>query len=462
MTTDRNDRLTMAQPGTTRLPSARLLSRRAALLLPAAAGGCSLIPDSWIETKKDPVPGTRIPVIRVNRGLVVDNPRNERVALPRPETRTAWAQAGGLPSHEMGHAAVADRLVEAWRADIGTGGGYRRKITSQPVVADGRVYTMDANAAVSAFDIDHGGRIWQFDTTPEDDRGTNVGGGLAFDAGTIFATTGRGEAMALDAATGAVKWRVKLDNAARAAATVAEGKLFIPVLGDRLVAHAADDGRRLWSYQASEAATAVLGLPSPAYADGLVVAGFGSGDLVALRGATGAVVWADSLASARGRNSASDLSAVHGMPVIQDGRVYAVGLGGLMLSLDLRSGRRLWERDVASDDSPCMAGGWIFVLSVDSQLAALSRIDGSVAWVTQLQKFENVEKSKDPIFWMGPTLAADRLVVVASTATAQAVSPYTGEVLGQQDLSGAASVPPVVAGGTVFIVTDDGKLLALR
>jgi outer membrane protein assembly factor BamB len=150
------------------------------------------------------------------------------------------------------------------------------------------------------------------------------------------------------------------------------------------------------------------------------------------------------------------------MPVIQDGRVYAVGLGGLMLSLDLRSGRRLWERDVASDDTPCIAGEWIFILSVDSQLAALSRIDGSVAWVTQLQKFANVEKSRDPIFWMGPTLAADRLVVAGSTAVAQAVSPYTGEVLGQQELSGAASVPPIVAGGTVFVVTDDGRLLALR
>ena len=45
---------------------------------------------------------------------------------------------------------------------------------------------------------------------------------------------------------------------------------------------------------------------------------------------------------------------------------------------------------------------------------------------------------------------------------ALAVSPYTGEILGQQDLSGAASLGPVVAGGTVFVVTDDGRLLALR
>lgn len=438
------------------------LSRRAALLLPLAASGCGLFNGDWLGTTKVPVPGTRIAVISVNRGLVVDNPRNERVALPLPEMRNSWSQAGGRPSHEMGHAATAERLTEAWQSNIGTGGGYRRKITSQPVVADGRVFTMDSNALVSAFDIAKGKRIWRFDTTPEDNRGTNIGGGVAIDSGVLYASTGRGEILAFDAATGKLKWRQNLDNAARSAPTIAEGKLFIALLGDKLVAHDITDGKRVWSYQASQSATAVLGLPSPAYADGFVVAGFGSGDLVALRATTGAVIWADSLASARGRNSASDLSAIHGMPVIQDGRVYATGLGGLMLALDLRSGRRLWERDVSSDDTPCVAGGWLFVLSVDSELAAISRIDGSVAWVRQLQKFENVEKSRDPIFWMGPTLASDRLVVVSSTAIAQAVSPYTGEILGQQELSGAASVPPVVAAGTVFVVTDDAKLLALR
>jgi outer membrane protein assembly factor BamB len=261
---------------------------------------------------------------------------------------------------------------------------------------------------------------------------------------------------------GAVRWRSRLDGAARAAPTVAEGKLFVPILGDRLVALAVADGKRVWSYQATEAQTSVLGLPSPAYADGLVVAGFGSGDLVALRAATGAVVWADSLASARGRNAIADLSAIRGMPVIQDGRVYAVGLGGLMLALDLRSGRRLWERDVAGTETPCVAGNWIYLLSTENKIAALHRLDGSVAWVTQLEKFEDPEKQRGLIRWMGPTLAADRLVVASSNALALAVSPYTGAVLGQQGLSGPVSVPPVVALSTVFVVTDDGRLLALR
>jgi outer membrane protein assembly factor BamB len=445
-------------------PPARTLSRRAALLLPLLAGGCS-----WFDTEslffapKPKLPGQRVDVEKLGRGLAVDNPRNLKVTLPKPATRADWPQAGGVPSHEMGHAAAGDRLSEAWSVDIGTGGGYRRKITAQPVIAQGHVFTMDADAVVSCFDATSGRRLWDFDTLPEDNRGTNIGGGIAFDAGTLYVSTGRAQALALDPATGKPRWRQDLASAARAAPTVAEGKLFIPLLGEQLVALSAADGKKLWTYQSPDTVTtAVLGLPAPAYADGLLVAGFGSGDLVALRGASGAVVWSDSLAAASGRSSVIDLSAIHGMPVIQNGQVYAVGLGGVLLALDLRSGRRLWERDVASDQTPCIAGDWIFLVSTSSEVAALATIDGSVAWVTQLQPYQNMKKHEDSIHWQGPTLVSDRLIVTASTGIAQAISPYTGAILGKQDLSSPVTVPPSVALNTVYVITVDGSLVALR
>ena len=206
----------------------------------------------------------------------------------------------------------------------------------------------------------------------------------------------------------------------------------------------------------------MLGQPAPAYADGLVVAGFGSGELAALRAETGGVVWTDSLASARGRTSLTDISAIRGLPVIADGRVYAIGLGGLLLALDLRSGRRLWEREISGEDSPWVAGDWLFVVSSDQRIAAIQRQDGRVAWVGDLPRWEDEEKQSDAILWFGPLLAGDRLIVVGTNEEALAVSPYTGEILGRQPLSGAAALGPVAASGTILIVTNAGRLIALR
>ena len=437
------------------------LSRRAALLLPLAVTGCSLF-DSWFGDNKKPLPGKRLDVLAATRGVQVDNPPGRPVTLPPPEVNPDWLQAGGVPSHVMGHLAVRDTLAEAWTAAIGEGGGYRRKITARPVIAAGRVYVMDSDAVVSAHDLRTGAQVWRFATQAEDDDSTNVGGGLAFDGGTLYAVNGLAEVMALDPATGKPRWRKTIPTSARAAPTIADGRLYIPTLDDQLLALSAADGSRIWAYQAALADTSVLGLPSPAFAEGLLVAGFGSGDLACLRAASGSVSWTDSLASVRGRTSLIDISAIRGMPVIMEGRVYAIGLGGLMVSLDLRSGRRLWERDIGSGETPWAAGNWLFVLSSDQQVMAINREDGAIAWVTQLPRWEDEKKEEDPIRWTGPALAGDRLVLAGSTKEAVAVSPYTGKILGTQKLSGAASVAPVVADRTVFLVTDDGSLLALR
>ena len=438
------------------------LSRRIALLLPLAATGCELIDGVFGTTPKPKLEGVRITFTDTSRSLFVDNPRNLKVALPRPSTRDSWALPGGSASHEGGHPAAGDKLTEAWHANFGTSAGYRDKIPSQPAVAEGRIFVMDPDGLVTAFDVTSGKEIWSFDTTPEENRSTNIGGGVAVDGDTLYVATGRAELLAMNAATGVVKWRVPLAEPARAAPTIADGRVFVAMLGNVIAAFAVADGKRLWSFTGTEAVTSMLGLPAPAYSDGILVFGTGSGELVALRAASGAVVWSDSLASARGRIAATGVSAIHGLPVIQNGRVYVISMGGLMLALDLRSGRRLWEREFPSQDTPWIAGEWLFILSADAQVAAINREDGSIAWVTQLQKFENMEKKKDQIFWSGPVLVGDRLIVVSGTSIAQALSPYTGAILGEQELSGPASMAPIVARDTVFIVTDEAKLVALR
>ena len=406
-------------------------------------------------------PGKRVSVINATRGLEVDN-QGARVVLPPPVANADWPQAGGNPSHDMGHLQVRDTLDSAWHTGIGEGGGYRRKITAQPVVAAGRVFTMDSDAVVTAYDISNGGRIWRLETQTEDDRSTNVGGGIAVNGDTVYAGTGRAEVLALEAATGKIRWRKAVSTPVRAAPTIAEGRMFVLTMDNQLQALALDDGHRLWAYQATAPETSVLGLPAPAYADGLVVAGFGSGELVALRAATGSVAWSDSLAATRGRNSMADLSAVRGRPVVADGRVFAGSLGGLTLSLDLRTGRRLWEREIATGDTIWLAGDWAFLLATSGQVAAIGRSDGRIAWVTELPQFEDMEKKKGAIHWIGPVLAGDRLILGSSNSLALAVSPYTGEILGQQTLSGPVAVAPSIAGGTVYVVTDDATLVALR
>ena len=438
------------------------LARRAALLAPLALTGCGLWDKWFAESAKPPLPGKREPVLPPGRSLLPD-PNAPKVMLPRPVRNAGWPQAGGNPAHDMGHLAANPVLAQAWSVSIGDPGGYRSKILAQPVVANGLVYTMDSAGNVTAFTLANGARVWRTETKGKHVHSSNVRGGLGVSGGILYAVNGLGDLVALDAAKGTEHWRSYLGAPGRSAPTIVEGRLFLTTIEDKVLALAALDGHTIWVFQGAAAQPAVLGRPAPAFANGLVVAGFSSGEIACLRAENGNVVWSDSLGGYLGGGGSADFSAVRGRPAIGNGRVVATGMGGLMLCLDLPTGRRLWELQVSSEDSPWVAGEWVFMVSLDQRMAGMTMAAGDVAWASQMPRWLNEAKEKNPITWFGPTLLGDRLVVTGTNSEALSVSPYTGEILGRLKLPSPASpIEPVVAEGTLLLISQDGKLLALR
>ena len=442
--------------------SSYAMARRGALLAPLALGGCSWL-DNLFSEKKTILPGKREAVFRDRRGLVVDEGA-PKVVLPQAVRNSGWPQSGGNPVHLMGHLEAADAPKPVWRADIGAGGGYRTIVMAQPVVQNGVVYVIDAEAVVSAFSLKDGQRLWKADTKRKaDDDSTNIGSGLAVDGDTVYATNGLGFLIAMEASGGKEKWRAEMFVPGRASPTVADGRVFVTTIDERLTAYNAADGHPLWNHNAAKAETVMLGKPAPAYYRGLVIAGFGSGELVCVRADSGSVVWSDSLGVSQGRASGADLFSIRGMPVIANGLVYAISMGGLLVCNDVPTGRRVWERQVAGQDTPLIAGEWMFVISAQQELAAINITDGRISWISQLPHWEDPDKRKHSLTWFGPLLVSDRLIVTGFSGEALSVSPYTGEILGHMDLSDpAAPTVPVVADGTVLILTNDGRLTALR
>ena len=121
-----------------------------------------------------------------------------------------------------------------------------------------------------------------------------------------------------------------------------------------------------------------------------------------MRAESGTVVWTDSLAASVAGGGVADFSAIRGLPVIADGRVYAIGMGGLMVAATFQPAGGCGSARWAARTSPWAAGDWLFIVSLNQQMAAISRDDGRVAWVTELPRWENPEKQKDPITWWGP------------------------------------------------------------
>ncbi|NOG69634.1 PQQ-binding-like beta-propeller repeat protein [Roseicella sp. DB1501] len=443
----------------------RGVTRRAALL--GATGllaGCETITDSLdsiFGERKVPLKGDRKPILAVERGLAVDEADRQPVTLPPPTARADWPQAGGGPTHAPGHPELGPRLRQVWRQSIGTGSGYRRRLIAPAIVADGVVYAADVYGEISALDAATGRERWSFDTRPKKDRDGALGAGLAFANGVLYAVTGLSEAMAIDPATGKPVWRVDLPAPARGAPTVVEGRLLVPTIENHLLSLSTTDGQKQWTYRAQPTTTMVLGLPAPAVEGEVVIAGFASGELAAIRIQDGKNIWSETLSSARGGGLA-DIAAITAMPVIDRNRVYAAGLGGLTIAIDLRSGRRLWERDVAVGETPWAVGDWIFLVTTGGDLACLGREDGRVRWLTALGSYAKPEKRRDPIAWGAPVLGGGRLLIAGSHGRMVQVDPATGEKTAELLLPAGTLQQPAIAGGVLYLLTDDGDVIAVR
>jgi outer membrane protein assembly factor BamB len=436
---------------------------RIAFLIAAAlaASGCNLLGKKKVET---PVLGERISVLTAEGDIKVD-PATAALpmALPPPVANTEWTQSGGNPSKSMGHLALGSALGRAFAVQGGRGSTVTARLASEPIVAGGRVYTIDILGAVRAFDAQTGGQYWASQTP--NDRGNEsslYGGGIAYDNGRVYATNGLGYVAALDARTGGIVWQVRPGGPLRGAPTVANGAIYVTSQDNQIYSLKEADGSSNWSQAAALEIAGVFGSAAPAVGQGTVVAGFSSGELNAYRYENGRQVWQDALQRTSIRTSVSTLSDIDADPVIDGGQVIALGQGGRMVSLELTTGQRIWELNIAGISTPWVAGDWIFVVTDDAKLLCLARATGRVRWINQLPQFERAKAKRGQIDYSGPVLAGNRLIVTASNGAIINVDPVTGSFQSQTQANAGISLPPVVANSTLYVFDDDGRLYAFR
>ncbi|MGX9964205.1 outer membrane protein assembly factor BamB family protein [Roseomonas sp. F4] len=439
----------------------KTLSRRAGLLgAVALLSGCSSLDNIW-GSRKTPLPGERRSVLSADPPLAADTGATGAVSLPPPTAITDWPQAGGPPSHAPGHAAFTAEPRQAWRASIGGGSGYRSQITAGPVIAGDTVYAVDASGQVSAFALADGARRWRVETTPEDESAGTVGGGAAFADDVLYVATGMAEVLALSPLDGAIRWRVRTPSPTRGAPTVAGGRIFVTTLENHLIALSIEDGRRLWTHRGGAQTTLPLGLPAPAVEGESVVAGFGTGEMVAARVTDGRVLWSEGLGTT-GATSLADIVGITGLPVIDRGRVLAAGLGNTTIAVDLRSGRRLWERTFGGGTGVASAGDYVFSVTRGGDAVAVGREDGRIRWVAELDPTPEGGRRRDAARFGPPILAGGFVMIPSSRGELLLLAPADGSIAGRVPLSSGVTLPAALAQGTMVLLGDDGTLMALR
>jgi len=434
-----------------------------ALALLVSLGGCSLLGHHADRGPKTAVLGNRVSILNLGSDVVVDpSLADVPVVVPEPVANDSWTQPGGNATKVMGNLALPLALHPGWSARI-PGGDITQRIGSPPAIADGKLFVIDADAVVHAFDAKTGARLWQtaLDTVKRD-RVVLFGGGVSVDGGRVFATTGRGDAAAIDAASGKLVWKVRVGGPLRGAPAIGGGNVYVLSQDNQIFALKPETGETIWTVSATLQTSGVFGVGTPAIAQGTVVAGFSSGELSALRYENGRIVWQDQLSRTSISTSVSAISDIDASPVIDQGKVYAIGQGGRMVAMDLINGQRLWELVVGGINTPWLAGEWLFVVTDDAKLICIARTTGKIRWISQLPHWHDRKTKNKPINWYGPVLAGGRLMLVSDGGKLVNVAVADGKIGTETNAGKGFYLPPVVANNMLYLLDDKGRISTWR
>lgn len=435
----------------------RLIHGIAVLGMAAALAACE---------KEVVLPGERLDPRDVMAGVETPKPVNvaRAISLPAPRANADWPQRGGNAEHNLTNPAIGTGTSLAWSAPIGEGNSRRYRLVAEPVVAGGRIFTIDSRGLVTAT-ATNGGRVWQTSVTPPGDRAADASGaGLAHDSGRIYVTSGYAQLVALDAATGAVVWRQDFDAGIGGAPTVSDGVVYVSVRDGSGWAVRAADGKVLWQMSAAPARASMSGVSAPAVDGRMVVMPYATGELIGALKGNGLTLWTSNVAGGRLGRAYTIVTDLTGEPVIVGNTLYAGSSAGKLSAFDMASGDRIWTATEGPGSPVQVAGGAIFLVSDQGRLVRLDAGSGAVVWSHDLPYYTTVKTKKQAGIYVhyGPVLAGNRLFVASSDGKLRVFDPASGNLVSEAEIPGGAASDPVVAGGMLYVLSQDGNLLAFR
>lgn len=259
-------------------------------------------------------------------------------------------------------------LRKDWSGNAGAAGAY----VFQPAVLGNSAIVAGFDGAVTRFE--DGRQAWKVNTERKLAAGVGANGSLA------VVVSDKGEVIALESATGAVKWRAQANAEVLAPPAVGDGIVVIRTSDNRLMGLDAADGKRKWLYQRSNPPLALRNFTGAVLEGGVVLAGFPGGKLVAVSPANGGAIFELAVATPRGATELERVADVSGPPVVLRQELCAVAFQGRIGCFDGSNGNTLWSRELSSPVGLDRDARQVFVTDDKNAVHALDASTGASLW----------------------------------------------------------------------------------
>jgi outer membrane protein assembly factor BamB len=356
-------------------------------------------------------------------------------AIDQPAKLTPLASPS-LRVQRIWSASVDDRKAAVLRLGLGVS------------VADNRVYAAGHRGDVVALDLGSGRLLWRTRIRAP------LSGGTAASADLVLVGSSDGRLFAFDPANGASRWQVRLNGEVLAPAAISARLIAVRTVDGKLHGLSPADGHELWSQEQQVPRLSLRGTARPVIVGDAVLCGFDNGKVLAVSVNDGSVQWEATVTPPHGRTELERLADIDSAVGVSGQDVYAVGFHGRVAMLALDTGQVWWSHEASSYRGLTLDGDALYLSTADGEVVALKARTGAEVW------------RQNALLHRGLSAVAamdDSLVTADFQGYLHWLDKASG-ALAARVATGKARVssPPVVAGNTVVVINDRGRIDAFR
>lgn len=337
------------------------------------------------------------------------------------------------------------KLKSRWSRGVGDGQG-EGLYKINPVLVKDTIYVASAEGRVVAVEPESGRVRWKRDLD------LALSGGVGHHGESIFVGASEGLVMRLDANSGEEVWRTVVSGEVLSAPQ-ANGQYTVAQTYDgKLMGFDYETGEVRWTYTSDVPVLTLRGTGTPMILGDNAIAGFADGKVVAVNLRSGNVAWEARVAIPQGRSEIERIVDIDGTMALQGTELYAASYQGRLVAIDIRSGRRIWQRNVSSVSGVGVGFGNVYVADDDGTVSAFLRNGQGVRWQNIDLGFRDLSR---------PTPVSSYVAVVDFEGYLHLLSQVDGDIVGRTKVdSSGARADMLVRGNRLFVYTNDGTLKA--
>tara|TARA_Y100000590_G_scaffold11830_1_gene14473 strand:- start:15844 stop:17193 length:1350 start_codon:yes stop_codon:yes gene_type:complete len=274
----------------------------------------------------------------------------------------------------------------------------------------------------------------------------------------VFAVDNIGFIYSLNLETGEIIWIKNLKIPIKSHIKIHSDKIFVVNQENRILCLDIKNGKKIWDIRTVTSFIKLqnyLGLAVSEQGDLIVLSS--SGDLFRLKTKNGLIYWS---VNATGSLFAHDTDFFKSSEIALNGEDIIFSASNSTFSYDLASGYVNWRKDIPSVGTPIVNGENVFLVTQNGYFVNLDRKTGEIIWSTNT--FKNLKKKKRLTNVTGYVMGSEKIYISTLNGNLIICSASSGEVQSIKKIGDTITAPPVISDGSIFLLTEDSRILGFR